>query len=108
MDLNGGLSGKHENKESNTGSVLKVGGQTRSTAAPRTEVAVEQRSQQRVDQHCRQASPNRHSGLVGKLQGGPLSPVGLSHPQASSCLTTHPPPQKEGPHSLLMNVVGCC
>lgn len=28
MDLNGGLSGKHENKESNTGSVLKVGGQT--------------------------------------------------------------------------------
>lgn len=26
MDLNGGLGGRHENKESNTASVLKVGG----------------------------------------------------------------------------------
>ena len=68
MDLNGGLGGRHENKESNTGSVLKVGGQTRITAAPRTKVAVEQRSRQR-DQHCSQVSPNLHSGLAGKLWG---------------------------------------
>lgn len=39
---------------------------------------------------------------------GALKPVGLSHPQASSCLITSSTTSERRPYSLLTNVVGCC
>lgn len=61
-------------------------------------MAVEQKSWQRGDQRCGQASPNLHTGLAGKLQPCPLSPVGAGHPRASPCLDhPTPPPRKQSP-----------